>query len=391
MDATEALFQYATEGILVVNRLGKIVRANPSAERMFGYPKGELLHLTIEHLIPEAVRAQHKKHREGFNDNPHPRSMGMNMQLSALRKDNITFPVEVSLSPYNTAEGPMVIAFLIDISIRKIAEDQLKNYNVELEKQVKKRTLILREAIDQLENTKLELNNALEKERELNEMKSRFVSMASHEFRTPLATILSSLSLVTKYGEINEKEKQSVHINKIKSSVNNLTDILNDVLSVSKLDEGKVSFHLEQFDLFSFIEDCVSDLQPIAKEGQQIQFTKAGTSKINFDKKLLKHILFNLVSNAIKFSPEEKPIEVKVKVNKKSWSLIVKDHGIGIPKSDQKHLFERFHRGKNVTNIQGTGLGLNIVARITELLNGTITYDTKENAGTIFTLSFPIV
>ncbi|MEY2898505.1 MAG: hypothetical protein RL138_558, partial [Bacteroidota bacterium] len=328
---------------------------------------------------------------EGFNDNPHPRSMGMNMQLSALRKDNITFPVEVSLSPYNTAEGPMVIAFLIDISIRKIAEDQLKNYNVELEKQVKKRTLILREAIDQLENTKLELNNALEKERELNEMKSRFVSMASHEFRTPLATILSSLSLVTKYGEINEKEKQSVHINKIKSSVNNLTDILNDVLSVSKLDEGKVSFHLEQFDLFSFIEDCVSDLQPIAKEGQQIQFTKAGTSEINFDKKLLKHILFNLVSNAIKFSPEEKPIEVKVKVNKKSWSLIVKDHGIGIPKSDQKHLFERFHRGKNVTNIQGTGLGLNIVARTTELLNGTITYDTKENAGTIFTLSFPIV
>jgi signal transduction histidine kinase len=157
------------------------------------------------------------------------------------------------------------------------------------------------------------------------------------------------------------------------------------------LDEGKVSFHLEQFDLFSFIEDCVSDLQPIAKEGQLIQFTKAGTSEINFDKKLLKHILFNLVSNAIKFSPEGKPIEVKVKVNKKSWSLSVKDHGIGIPKSDQKHLFERFHRGKNVTNIQGTGLGLNIVARITELLRGTITYDTKENAGTIFTLSFPIV
>lgn len=391
MDATEALFQYATEGILVVNQKGRIVRANPSAERMFGYAKGELLHLTIEHLIPEAIRSQHQKHREGFNENPHPRSMGMNMQLSALRKDNITFPVEVSLSPYKTAEGPMVIAFLIDISIRKIAEDQLKNYNVELERQVKKRTLILREAIDQLEKTKLELNNALEKERELNEMKSRFVSMASHEFRTPLATILSSLSLVTKYGEINEKEKQNVHINKIKSSVNNLTDILNDVLSVSKLDEGKVSFHPEFFNLFAFIEDCISDLQPIAKEGQLIQFTHAGNSEINFDKKLLKHILFNLVSNAIKFSPEEKPIEVKVKVNKKNWTLSVKDHGIGIPKSDQKHLFERFHRGKNVTNIQGTGLGLNIVARITEMLEGNISYETKENAGTLFTLSFPIV
>jgi signal transduction histidine kinase len=112
---------------------------------------------------------------------------------------------------------------------------------------------------------------------------------------------------------------------------------------------------------------------------------------INFDKKLLKHILFNLVSNAIKFSPENKPIEVGIKVLKRNWTLNVKDNGIGIPKSDQKHLFERFHRGKNVTNIQGTGLGLNIVARITEMLEGKISYETKENLGTTFTLIFPIV
>lgn len=391
MDATEALFQYATEGILVVNQKGQIVRANPSAERMFGYPKGALLQLTIEDLIPEAIRSQHKKHREGFNKDPHPRSMGINMQLSALRKDNLTFPVEVSLSPYKTADGPMVIVFLIDISIRKIAEDHLKNYNVELERQVKKRTLILREAIDQLEKTKLELNNALEKERELNEMKSRFVSMASHEFRTPLATILSSLSLVTKYGEINEKEKQRTHINKIKVSVNNLTDILNDVLSVSKLDEGKVTFHPEDFLLAEFVSDCVSDLQPIAKTGQIIHYKHTGPASIHFDKKLLKHILFNLVSNAIKFSPEDQAIDVQTKVLKRSWTLTIKDRGIGIPETDQKHLFERFHRGRNATNIQGTGLGLNIVARITEMLEGKISYESKENAGTIFTLTFPIV
>ena len=390
MEEIEALFKYANEGILVVNEKGKIVRANPSIEKLFGYDADELLGEPVEILIPTELAAKHKKHVKGFNENPHARSMGSNMQLAARKKDGSTFPVEVSLSPYTSENGKFIIAFIIDISIRKIAEDKAKNYSNELENQVKKRTMILEEAINELEKTKIELHNALEKERVLNEMKSRFVSMASHEFRTPLATILSSLSLVKKYGELKEDEKQATHINKIKLSINNLTDILNDVLSVSKLDEGKISYSPEEFELEEFIKETVADLQGLTKNGQKIIYQHKGKSLVWLDKKVLRHVLFNLVSNAIKFSEENKKISVSTSLQNKNLELLVSDEGMGIPKADQEHLFERFFRGRNVTNIQGTGLGLNIVGKYTELMNGTIDFKSVENKGTTFILKFKL-
>jgi signal transduction histidine kinase len=294
------------------------------------------------------------------------------------------------LSPYSTSNGKFIIAFIIDISVRKIAEDKAKNYSNELENQVKKRTMILEEAINELEKTKIELHNALEKERVLNEMKSRFVSMASHEFRTPLATILSSLSLVKKYGELKEDEKQATHINKIKLSINNLTDILNDVLSVSKLDEGKISYSPEEFELEEFVKETVTDLQGLTKSEQKIIYQHKGKSLVWLDKKVLRHVLFNLVSNAIKFSEENKKISVSTSLQNKNLELLVSDEGMGIPKADQEHLFERFFRGRNVTNIQGTGLGLNIVGKYTELMNGTIDFKSVENKGTTFILKFKL-
>ena len=390
MEEIEALFKYANEGILVVNEKGKIVRANPSIEKLFGYDADELLGEPVEILIPTELAAKHKKHVKGFNENPHARSMGSNMQLAARKKDGSTFPVEVSLSPYSTPNGKFIIAFIIDISVRKMVEDKAKNYSHELENQVKKRTMILEEAINELEKTKIELHNALEKERVLNEMKSRFVSMASHEFRTPLATILSSLSLVKKYGELKEDEKQATHINKIKLSINNLTDILNDVLSVSKLDEGKISYSPEEFELEEFIRETVADLQGLTKNGQKVVYQHKGKSLVWLDKKVLRHVLFNLVSNAIKFSEENKKISVSTSLQNKNLELLVSDEGMGIPKADQEHLFERFFRGRNVTNIQGTGLGLNIVGKYTELMNGTIDFKSVENKGTTFILKFKL-
>lgn len=384
----EAIFLHATEGIMQADSEGNLMMVNPSAERMFGYEKGELIGQKVEVLIPLRYASNHLHHRASFHDNPHPRSMGKGFDLHGKRKDGTEFPVEVSLSPFISGKKQYVIAFIIDITQRKHAEDKLKHYSEELEKQVRNRTLILEEAIDELEKTKEELNEALAKERNLNELKSRFVSMASHEFRTPLATILSSLTLVTKYGDLNDKEKQSKHIQRIKSSISNLTDILNDFLSVSKLEEGKIDYNPEDFELEHFILDIVGQMNLLLKDQQAINYTHTGKQMVSLDKKSLKNILINLLSNAIKFSEEGQPIEVISEINGKQCVIEVRDHGIGISKQDQKHLFERFFRGHNATNIQGTGLGLNIVARYVEQMNGTISFTSDLNRGTTFLITF---
>ena len=388
VEAIEALFLYATEGILIINEKGEIIKINPSAEKLFGYSKSELIGKRIEVLVPGRYSQKHERDRKNYNAHPHARSMGAGMNLFGLKKDGTEFPVEISLSPYSTSEGKFTIAFIVDITIRKQAEEKIKNYSSELERQVKNRTLILEEAIGELEQTKVELKEAFEKEKDLNELKSRFVSMASHEFRTPLATIMSSLSLVKKYGEQKDTDKQDKHILKIKSSINNLTDILNDFLSVSKLEEGKVENSIEEFDLKIFISNVIAEMQGIAKEGQGFNYNHLGSETVMLDKKLLKNILFNLVSNAIKFSPEGKSIEIVSEVKNASVKISVKDKGIGISKEDRKHLFDRFFRGQNATHVQGTGLGLNIVAKYLELMNGSIVFDSEENKGTKFTLTF---
>lgn len=389
-EGIEAMFLYATEGILVVNERGEIVSINPSAEKLFGYDKNELLGKKIEVLVPQRYGERHTQHRDTYNEKPHPRSMGLGMELYGKKKDGSEFPVEISLSPYSTADGKFTIGFIVDITHRKAAEDQIKNYSRELELQVKNRTLILEEAIDELEKTKKNLDDALAKERDLSELKSRFVSMASHEFRTPLATIQSSLSLVKKYGELKDTEKQDKHISKIKSSINNLTDILNDFLSVSKLEEGKVETLVTRFNLKDFISEVIGEMQPIAKTGQTFTYVHTGNESVLLDQKLLRHVMFNLTSNAIKFSSENQEIKIVTESAPNFVKLVIADKGIGISEADQQHLFERFFRGFNASYIQGTGLGLNIVAKYVELMNGTINVESRENEGTVFTLTFPL-
>jgi signal transduction histidine kinase len=312
--------------------------------------------------------------------------------LFALRKEGTEFPVEISLSPFRTDNDELfVIAFIIDITRRKEAENKLKNYSIELEQQVEQRTLILSEAINELEKTKEELNDALVKEKELNDLKSRFVSMVSHEFRTPLATILSSLALVRKYGELNEREKQEKHLERIKTAVNNLTDMLNDVLSLSKLEEGRMPVIPEPADIAAFVKDIIQEMQAVTPQGQAIRYTHSGHAQpVMMDKKILRHILFNLLSNAIKFSPEKSPVEVRTELGNDMLELQIQDRGIGIADEDQKHMFERFFRAQNAVNIQGTGLGLNIVARYIDLLAGSIQLQSRLGEGTLFIIRIPI-
>lgn len=388
-EGVDALFLFASEGIIVADEKGEIRRVNPSAERLFGYTKEELTGKKIEVLIPKRYSHKHTELREKYNHAPDPRTMGAGRDLYGLKKDGTEFPIEISLSPYSDAHGNSVIAFIVDITVRKMAEEKMKNYSAELERQVKNRTLILEEAIQELEKTKINLHNSLEKEKELNELKSRFVSMASHEFRTPLTTMMSSLSLVTKYGEQNDKDNQLKHVGKIKTSINNLTDILNDFLSVSKLEEGKIENLPEEINLKKFITDIISEMQSMATNGQKIVQNYAGSEIVSVDKKLLKNVLFNLISNALKFSPENGIVEITTQILNSQIKISVKDNGIGIPKEDQKHLFERFFRGHNATHIQGTGLGLNIVSKYAELMNGSLDFESIENKGTTFTIIIP--
>ena len=392
----KAFFEYATEGILLVNKDGKIIIANPACERLFGYNNGELEGNEIEMLIPQRFAQHHTIHRDQFNEDPHARTMGIGMNLYGMKKNGDEFSVEVSLSPLETSKEKYVIAFIIDITLRKKNEDAIKKQKAELElltkeleKRVKDRTMILEEALQQLEKSREELSTALEKEKELNELKSRFVSMASHEFRTPLATILSSVTLIAKYREQDDKENELRHIERVKSAISHMTEILNDMLSISKLEEGKISAFLEKFDIIDFVEQVVLELQAVTKKGQHIVYSHDGHRMVYLDKKILRNIFFNLISNAIKFSPENEIIDVTTHISGIQIRLTVKDHGIGITDEDKEHLFERFFRGHNATNIQGTGLGLNIVAKYLEILNGDITFESKVGDGTTFIIQLP--
>lgn len=390
MESLSALFEYTTEGIIIANQAGTIIRANPSSERLFGYEKGELLNQKIELLVPNKFAHSHEKYREGYNKDPHPRSMGKGLDLYGKRKNGEEFSIEISLSHYKTEDGLFVIAFIIDRTERKEAEARIKKVNAELELKVEERTKILKETLHQLEASKDELSAALEKEKELNDMKSRFVTMASHEFRTPLSTILSSASLIGKYKNTEEEDKRHKHVDRIKSAVTNMTLILNDFLSAGKLEEGKITFDLVNFDIPAFINECLNELSNFLKPGQIVNYNHQGENNFVCDKQFLKNIIINLLSNASKFSPENKNIDINTINTNSELQLIVKDSGMGIPVDEQKKLFERFFRAKNVSNIQGTGLGLSIVAKYVEVLKGTIEFDSELNIGTTFYIKLPL-
>jgi PAS domain S-box-containing protein len=388
----EAIFKYANEGIVITDDQSRILKINPSVLQTFGYEKEkEIIGQKIEILIPKRFHDKHGGHREKYMESPHARSMGLQFDLYALKKGGDEFPVEVSLSPFKNSQGSFVICFIIDITTRKKAEENEKNYRKELEKEVEERTLILKEAIQKLEKTKNELDNSLKREQELNSMKTKFISIASHEFRTPLSTIMSSLSLMEKYNELNQLEKRNKHNDRIKKSIKNLTDILNDILSVNKIEEGKVIVNPESFDIQSFVNDLIQDLQGLLKQGQLINFSGSETHQtmVFQDPKLLRHILINLLTNAIKFSAEESPIEINLRLEPNDIYLEIKDYGLGIPKADHDKLFTRFFRSSNVENIQGTGLGLSIVLQYVNYLKGTIKFSSELGKGSIFNVNLP--
>lgn len=402
----EALFNFATIGIVVTNKLGKIVNFNRQAERQFELTREEVMGKEVEILIPGRFTPNHEGYRHQFYSSPSPREMGHGRDLFAKKKDGSVFPVEVSLSNYNIDGELFVIAFVIDITVRKQQEAivlnqkselervtrEIKQLNQGLEKKVEDRTKMLRETLSALELSKEELSESLEKEKELGELKSRFVTMASHEFKTPLSTILSSAYLLEQYNELPAPDKRQKHISRIKNAVGDMKLILDDFLSLGKLEEGLIQAHEENIDAessFQAISNVISEMKVNLKKGQVIQFNHEGGDGVRLDKNLVKNIMINLLSNAIKFSPENAVIEVFCTITQDNFSLSVRDRGIGISEEDKQHLFERFFRAKNAVNIQGTGLGLHIVAKYLELMNGTIEMESTLNEGSVFTIHIP--
>lgn len=404
-DTFRQIFQSSVEAIIMVDREGKILLANPVSERMFGYDPGGLNGLLIEELLPDHLRKGHVHYRESFNAHPEPRPMGMGRDLVGKRRNGSEFPVAVSLSYTNVDGKLMVMAFISDVTERKRAEEALKRseeqllvYASELEKKVQSRTEDLNATINALEKeisvrkrAEEEARKALVRERELNELKSKFVSIASHEFRTPLSTVLSSASLIEQYFQRNEGDKVHKHVQRIKSSVNHLTSILNDLLSLGKLEEGKIEIVKERISLPAFMKEVEEEITPTFKSGQYlVVHCPEGPPFMFSDARILRNILFNLISNASKYSPDDKPIFVNCRQEGETVLFLVRDEGIGIPLEDQRHMFDRFFRASNAGNVQGTGLGLNIVKRYVELLGGAISFVSEYQKGSVFTVRIPI-
>lgn len=307
-------------------------------------------------------------HRLFNNDDPEL-TAGAEEKLSRVFfGDTVSFDIDIRTNTYNVIAVPLpdvqnniqeILVVMKNITDRKLVERKLVR--------------------------------TIEKEKELSALKSRFVTMASHEFRTPLSTMLSSVFLLENYtGEKYDAQKKT-HLERIRRSIQTLTELMNDFLSIGQLEEGQIKTALSNIEIKTFLGEVVNDLNNIKKPGQVIHLQFSGDdASVITDRHMLTNILRNLVSNAVKYSSAEAPIHVTASLDNQALRISVQDFGIGIPDHEQAEIFKRFYRAENVTNIQGTGLGLNIVRKYVKLLNGSIDFKSKLNEGTTFTVHLPV-
>ena len=347
-------------------RTFRFVNVNKEAQRNMGYSLEEFRSLTPVDIKPEFNKP---KFRDLIKPLLTSAKEKIKFETDHRRKDGSSYPVEVHLQLSTSGERKVFVAIILDITERK-------NYTEKLEKKVEERTK--------------QLTEALAKEKELNELKTRFLSLVSHEFKTPLSSILTSITLMSKYTQTTQQEKRDKHINTIRNKVKYLDTILNDFLSVERLDSGKVAYKMDHFPLSKVINEVVYDANMLLKSGQRIRYPENIDELIvNFDEKTLALVLSNLIHNAIKYSPEDTQIELRVEKQDERLILQVIDEGMGIPKSEQKYIFDRYFRANNALLTQGTGIGLNIAKQHLENLGGSLNFTSKENKGSTFTVNIP--
>jgi PAS domain S-box-containing protein len=345
----EAVFTNATLGIIVCDQPGRMVSVNARAGQLFGYAPAELLGQSLEVLVPDATGRYHAQLRGSYNAAPQARNVGHDRPLAGQRRDGTVFPTEVSLSYFYLDEELYVVAYMLDLSAKQAAEQELRTQhqrvarlNAELEQKVIDRTNALLLTLDQLEKRGDELALALQAEQELGVLKSRFVSMVSHEFRTPLTAVLTSADLIEEFPGGHQQGQRLKYIDHICTSVQHLNDILEEFLSVGRMEEGRIEANPANFNLTTLMHDTVADVQSLLKAGQTINWQVDCPVPVRLDASLLRKILMNLLSNALKYSGENTVATVRAKCHKKKLTVTVQDHGVGISKEDQALLFEQF-------------------------------------------------
>ena len=345
----------------------RFINVNPGATEKTGYTAEELKQLTPVDLKPEFTEASFRKLIAPLIRDKHKK---IQFETIHQRKDGSTYPVDVHVQASTIDNRDICAAIILDISDKK-------DYTQKLEKTVEQRTA--------------ELQVALEKEKELNELKTKFLSMVSHEFKTPLSGILSSAMLVGKYTREDQQDKREKHLKTITNGVHHLTNILNDFLSLERLEKGKEVYRLTEFSLSKLLNEVVYNANMMLKTGQKINYPQnIDDIEIIQDEKIIALALSNLLYNSIKYSPENTTIDIEVAYHGGKIIFRIRDQGVGIPEKDQKHIFERYFRAENVILTQGTGIGLNIIRAHLENLNGRIYFESEENTGSTFTIELPV-
>ena len=399
------LFEAIPEGIIIVDKNQHIVATNLSIEKMFGYNKGELISQSFNNLLPLRYQTTHKNQFAYFTTRIRSKRNTHGLYLFGLTKQKKEFPLEIALNPFTIYEKDYVMALILDMTIRRETEKKIDSINVVLEEKVKTGTAKLKKTIAKLKEANLnykkelqrrikiegKINNALKKEKELSDLKSKFLSLVSHEFKTPLSGILTSAILLEKYQLTEQQEKRDKHLKTITEKVQFLNNILNDFISLERIDSTYQNYKFTVFNLSKVINEVVYNANMLLKSGQHINVSQNTSDYILYqDEKILEITLNNIIYNAIKYSPENTKIDLEI--SKKEDNLIFKitDRGIGIPIKDQKFIFNSYFRAENVLNVQGTGIGLNIVKAHLENIGGTISFKSIENIGSAFFVELPI-
>ncbi len=388
------LFDISPDSIFV-HRNGRFLFANPSGIKLLGL--NNLKDLTEINIL-EIVHPDYKDMVIDRIEKVEKRKEILPIRNEKFRKmDGTYIDVEVAAAPVEINGEISHLLIARDMTERKLAESKLEKYRENLENLVKQRTrelkmvnMKLREKIRREKEIEIILKKSLDKEKELNELKTRFISTTSHEFRTPLTTIMSSSELIQRYGKKWSEEKTDIHLERIKSTVVYLTNLLDDILTISKTESGKINYVPQKTDLYALCEVIIQQAKIYSNVNHNFIFDyKAKRKNFIIDQKLIRFILSNLLSNAFKYSPKGGKVVFEVSRNGFNIIFKIEDEGIGIPEPDKKYLCQPFHRCSNVKDINGTGLGLSIVKKSVELHSGRLNYESKESKGTIFTINIP--